>query len=275
MTASWPRPLPTVPFAPFVCSVAVAAAALPLAGCGEGDREGDPTETPALASTPSPSPLPTAAPRCEAEEVRCEDQLILDLGLVEGVTSAGALTTTREGATFMTKVDATAGGFGASADNPWIYLRFTQGGAERVDVDDLDALESTDWHVAFKRYLIRLNSGTSGPSCVTASPVDGAFDDVAAVPSGASFAEEDFYDDGCALVADDKGLGSADVRLGAWWGYNGCVNTTGQVFLIQLPSGEVVKWEALSYYEEGQATCNAEGTPGKGSANFLTRWAFL
>ena len=49
-------------------------------------------------------------------------------------------------------VDATAGGIMDAPTNPWIYLRFTPEGLRKVEVDDLQALESTDWDIAAKRF---------------------------------------------------------------------------------------------------------------------------
>lgn len=70
-------------------------------------------------------------------------------------------------------IDATAGGFGNSADDPankWTYFNFDT--ARVVDLTDAQADESTDWHVAFKRVGVRINGGSSGPGFVSGALVD-------------------------------------------------------------------------------------------------------
>lgn len=99
----------------------------------------------------------------------CTDQMILDLGLVDGTISAGGVTNAADGAGWASTVDATAGGITEASNNPWIYLRFTSEGLEKIEVDDLQALESIDWDIAAKRIGIRLNSGVSGASTVAAA----------------------------------------------------------------------------------------------------------
>src|SRR6478609_8132178 len=75
-----------------------------------------------------------------------------------------------DGTDYVTSIDATAGGFEEASKNPWVYVKFTEDGAVRVDIDDESALESMDWDLAAHRFKLRLNGGTSGPSCVGAMP---------------------------------------------------------------------------------------------------------
>lgn len=70
-------------------------------------------------------------------------------------------------------IDASAGGFGAAADDPtnkYTYFNFDRG--EVVDLSDSDAETSNDWHIAFKRTNIRLNGGVSGPAEVSGAVAD-------------------------------------------------------------------------------------------------------
>lgn len=226
-------------------------------------------------SDPTDEPIDTAV--CtEPTPVPCEDALYLDLGLQDFVAE-GAVSTTADGDVFLTSVDASAGGFGNSANNPWVYVRFTPDGAEKVEIDDEAALTSLDWDMAFKRFIVRLNSGSSGPSCVGAAPfLSRTFDELTEVPAGTRFVEDDYYTADCTIINDSSGLpNSPQVAMGPWWEYPGCVATTGVPFLVQKADGSVFKLEVLSYYESNQEVCNTQNSPGVGSARLSMRWQFL
>lgn len=234
-----------------------------------------------LGACPEPSStLPTDEPAtavCDTPtEVACEDALYLDLGLQDEV-SAGAVSSTADGAGFITQIDATAGGFGQSANNPWVYIKFTASGAEKVEIDDEEALTSMDWDLAAKRFIIRLNGGSSGPSCVGAAPfLSRTFDDLDTVPEGTRFVQDDYYSSDCTIINDSSGLpNSPQVVMGPWWEYTQCVKTTGVPFLVQLADGKVVKLEMQSYYATGQEGCNTNDQGGEGSGNLTMRWAFV
>ena len=213
----------------------------------------------------------------EPTPVSCVDAIIADLSLQDDLVSEGAVTNTTDGEDFVTSVDATAGGFQNAANNPWVYIRFTESGAERVDLDDETALESMDWHVAAKRYNIRVNSGSSGPSCVAAATMlDTEYASIGEVPSGLQYFEDDFYTPDCTLINDSSGLpGNPQTALGAWWSYPGCVATSGTPFILQLDDGHIVKLVVEAYYGEGQEGCNESGTPGSESARLTWRWTYL
>lgn len=242
-------------------------------------------ETTPDATTPEPdagtpdmlAPDMAVGPLCEAAAPACIDQMILDLSLHDDKVSDGEVTTTRDGEDFLTVVDATAGGFGQSANNPWVYVKFGPDGATRVDIDDETALESMDWDMSLRRFIVRLNGGDSGPSCVGAmSFLERAYEDVDAVPEGAEFLVDDYYTDDCTIVNDSSGLpDSPQVVLAPWWSYPGCVATTGVPHLIKLADGTVIKLVVEQYYQDAadQASCNA-GTPPDGavSAMFTLRW---
>lgn len=210
------------------------------------------------------------------DDVPCEDAIILDLGLVSGSVSAGAVTNTPDGGGWTTAVDATAGGIVDAPSNPWIYLQFTDDGLQKIELDDIEALTSQDWDIAAKRFGIRLNSGSSGSGCVTvATIVDDDYDSLDAVPDDATFRAEAFYDDSCGLVDDGSGAGGANYALTPWWFYPGCVGVSYVPFVIETGEGRHVKFMVESYYESGQAECNDSGAMGSGSANFTWRWAYL
>ncbi len=211
----------------------------------------------------------------EPTEVACVDEIISDFSLHDDKTSKGDVGNTESGGVFSSTVDASAGGSSASSKNAWTYARFTADGLEKVEIDDETALDDMSWHIAARRYIVRLNSGASGPSCVGATEVSGGFDEVMTAKD--EFGLEDFYNADCELKEDNSGLpGSPAVQLGAWWKYTSCVETTGQVFQLQLDDGQVLKFTIDAYYAgAGQAECNDAGSTSEESAIYTWRWAFL
>jgi hypothetical protein len=222
------------------------------------------------------TPATGGADGCALVEVPCLDAAIEDLSLHDDKVSDAAVDSTRDGADWISVVDASAGGTMAAPMNPWVYLRFADDGLQRVDVDDLSATERGDWDIAAKRYGIRVNSGSSGPSCVTVAAPGGDYAGVTAPPADDAFAVEDYYDDACTLVEDGAGLpGNPDFRMKSWWGYAGCVTTTGTPFVLRLADGRALKLVVEAYYEPGQEDCNASGAMGRGSGIMTWRWSFL
>ncbi|MGC6508836.1 MAG: HmuY family protein [Myxococcota bacterium] len=208
--------------------------------------------------------------------VSCEDDLILDLGLQDSV-SDGNVSTTNDGGDFLTYVDATAGGYQNSASNPWVYVKFTHQGAEKVEISDEDALQSANWDMSLKRFLIRLNGGSSGPSCVgSAVFFEQSYETLTEAPQGVSYVLDNYYTTDCSIINDSSGLpNSPQTAMSPWWEYPGCVATTGHPFIIQLANGELIKLVVEAYYAENQDECNSTGAMGSGSANFTMRWQYL
>ena len=220
----------------------------------------------------------TIDPVCsEMVEPSCVDSLILDLSLHDDMVSSATVSSSQDGSDWISGVDASAGGYQNAANNPWVYVRFTDDGLERVDIDDETALESMDWDMALRRFIIRLNGGDSGPSCVgAASLLEGDYSSIDAVPEGIIFAPDQYYTSDCTIINDSSGLpNSPQVVLGTWWEYPGCVKTTGIPQLIQLANGRVLKLVVETYYGLGQEDCNTNGTPGEYSGQIQLRWQFL
>lgn len=246
-------------------------------GAPVGGAGGSGGQVVADAGVPDAALPDAAAPACGAPPA-CVDQMILDLSLHADKVSEGAVTTTRDGDDFLTVIDATAGGFGESDNNPWVYVKFRANGATRVDIDDETALESVDWDMSLRRFIVRLNGGDSGPSCVGAvSLLEKTYEQIDTVPEGLDYLVDDYYTDDCTIVNDSSGLpGSPQVVLAPWWSYPGCVSTTDVPHLIRLANGTVIKLVVDQYYEDpvAQATCNAEGMAPQGavSAVFTLRW---
>ncbi|MFO0590071.1 MAG: HmuY family protein [Polyangiaceae bacterium] len=221
----------------------------------------------ALCTTPTP--------------VACEDQVILDMDLQKPVTP-GLITNEADGAGWKSGIDATAGGAFASTPDSYTYGKFTDAGLTKVDLGDQDAIGSMDWDIAFRRYVARINSGDSGPSCVQAAPVPGGkkYEEVTALPDSLSYHADDYFTDTCDFIPDGSGLmNSPATALSAYWSYPGCVKMSGQVFVLELASGRHVKLIVDDYYSPDiQTQCDTTGSVpmgNTGSANFIVRWSFL
>jgi hypothetical protein len=224
----------------------------------------------------APSPVCT-----EPTDVPCEDQVFLEMNLKDD-PAPGDIENEPEGTGFHTSVDATAGGAFNPDPHSYVYGRFTEDGLEKVDISDEESIESMDWDIAFRRYVIRINSGNSGPSCVGATrmPGEGDYDATTAPPDGATFRGDEYFTDSCEIIADGTGLpNSPATALSSFWSYPGCVQMTGYVFVVQLADGRLVKLIVDNYYDdESQAQCQKTDTAPKGengSGSIQLRWAFL
>lgn len=237
------------------------------------DKDGD-DSTP----TPDDSSVPTEV--CtEPVEPTCVDEMISDLSFQDEDINEDEVSTETDGADFVTFIDASAGGYGQETRHAWQYIKFTDAGAESVDMTDEDALESMDWDLSARRFILRLNGGSSGPSCVGAAVMgEGySYETLTEVPAGIQFAVDDFYTDDCTLINDSSGLqNSPQTVLSPWWNYSTCVETSGQPFLIQTSSGRVLKLVVENYYDgEGQVECNESGSTREPGGYYRIRWQFL
>ena len=270
---------PVTPGTPSDGGSAPDAAAFPDAAAADAD-------SPDVDTTPDAEPLDSGvAPdsgmgnMCPATEVPCQDESIQELGLFRA-PNAATITNTATTGGFLTQIDATAGG--ATPTRSYVYVRFTEAGLERVDVGDEAAFTSTGWDMAMRRFVVRLNSGVSGPSCVTARRAAPAlsFDEIDTLPTTPARVEEYMTPaPACALVSDGSGLpGSPGVALQSFWEYPGCVKMTGNVYVVSLADGRHVKLQVLSYYSlANQLLCDTESRVNmpSGSGALRIKWAFL
>ncbi len=230
---------------------------------------------------------PTVNPVCVSKVAPpCQDQAILALDLKKPV-APGLITSSAVDGGYVSVVDATAGSDGLSpVTDSFVYGKFTSAGLTKVAVGDEAALDSMDWDIAFRRYVVRLNGGPSGPSCVGASalPVGTSYDALAAVSSGAGYAVDAYYADtpaACTFVADSAGLGTSPATaLSSYYQYpNQCVQMTSRVYAVQTADGHHLKLTLDGYYfpVSAQVYCNTYGSKqgGSVSATLTLRWAFL
>ncbi len=124
----------------------------------------------------------------------------------------------------------------ASSPINFVYLNLADGGSL---VSPSDPGASTDWHMAFRRYTVRLNGGVAGPGAVagfntgnnahlsaeevtalTAADGEAAFAAVtdADIPAASSFAEDLLVpDDGSTWFRFDPRVGNIVANPGAAW----------------------------------------------------------
>jgi HmuY protein len=165
---------------------------------------------------------------------------------------------------FTTTVDASAGGSSGQGEQPFVYLDLDAAeGAVRVDIDDVAALESEEWDIALKRFVIRSNSGDSGPAdaeVATLQAEELTFDND--VPSD-RFADDDWSSADCALEAD--ATGGPRTRFSNWYRVQaGRFEPQPVVHLVRLASGRYAEIDVLTYYGD-------EADPDK-SGVYELRW---
>lgn len=235
------------------------------AGRGGGDSD----------AAVGPEPICT-----EPIAVPCSDQVIQQMSLQQD-PAPGIITNEVNGEVFVSHVDATAGGAFATTPDAYVYGRFSEAGLEKVGISDYAAIDSMEWDIAFRRYVVRINSGHSGPSCVTAARLPGTpvFGEVSEVPEG-PYKTDEYFTASCEIIPDGSGLpNSPATALSSYWTYPGCVQMTDNVYVLELASARHVKLTVESYYEPGvQEQCDTtDAVPqgDTGSANFVVRWAWL
>jgi hypothetical protein len=245
-------------------AVVATACDAPAASEGEGEGEGE-----------------NLGPTCtEPAVVDCEDEVFIALTMDLNANAPGLIDSTPVDGVFEVDVDARAGGFGGTQG--WVYGSFTDDGLLKVDISDIDSLGSMDWDIAFRRFVIRVNSGYGGPSCVTAArtAADTDFDALAAVPADLRFNTEEFMSDpeGCTVISDGSGLpDSPGVVLQNWWTYPGCVATTGNVYVLSLKDGRRLKLVVTQFYagDGAQDSCNDLSQTAGESGRIKLRYAFF
>lgn len=232
----------------------------------------------------APVEEPPSGPVCtEPTEVACPAELTEALALTAGAVSPQNITNERDGDGIKSVVDARAGGLTADPRQPYLYARFTNGGLEKLELDDEQALTSMDWDIAFHRYIVRLNGGSSGPSCVAAAHLpDADYDSLATSPDDEAFITDEQMTSSCAFRAESEAQDPANEQdfgaaLRRWYLYVGCVQTTNDPFVIRLSDGRRVKLVVTHYYADAaQAECNETDTSSHAGAGLLQlRWAFL
>jgi hypothetical protein len=168
----------------------------------------------------------------------------------------------REGA-FLTTVDASAGGQ-QSATQPFLYLDLdAEEGARAVAIDDVASFDSTEWDIALKRFVIRSNSGDSGPADEEVASVEG--EELRAedsVPS-ATFADDDWSGADCSLITDERG--GPRTRFSNWYQVEtGSFNPRPLLHVVRLGQGRYAEIDITTYYGD-------QANPSRGGV-YVLRW---
>lgn len=150
---------------------------------------------------------------CDWQTIAAEAWNLRESAVDEVVTALDV-----QGEGWRVSVDATLGGTAGAAASSWVYLDLTTG--TQLLLGDLEAQDSTDWHLAFKRTAIRVNGGESGPRGVYVVPWDAAWDELTEMPDvpRGSFRTDSFVDEDCALVTE--GRGTPATAFGTWFDYD-------------------------------------------------------
>ena len=214
----------------------------------------------------------------ELAEVPCIDQSITQLMLFDEPAPARVPEEEEIDGALETTIDATGGGL--TPNSSFIYARFTEDGFEQLDLGDEEAFESDAWQIAMRRYVIRMNSGVAGPGAITVARTAPKTDfyELDAEPDGLDYRTEEYFSESCDFVSDGSGIGAPATALASFWNYSGCLEMTGNVYVVALEDGRHVKLQVLAYYTpENQAICDETGkVPMPSGAGFLRiRWAFL
>jgi hypothetical protein len=255
----------------------IAIACSHAAACGDDDDDNHSHD--GGGSSGGAAPAPT-------REVECTDQSVSQLVLFTAPSPAQIKEESKEGKTFHTFIDATGGVTGSRLDvtQSFVYAHFTDDGLKRVDIGDENAFTSLGWDIAFRRYLVRLNSGVSGPGEVTGARTapNTEFASLDSVPEDLEYRTEEYFSPGeCEFINDGSGLpGSPGTALSSYWTYSGCLKMSHNVYVVavQYPKPRHVKLEVLSYYPPTkQAECESSSRVSSPSeaGNIRIRWAFL
>lgn len=215
---------------------------------------------------------------CMARPVECSDAAINSLDLKMDASPDG-LTNAADGTGWLSTIDSRAGGL--TPTQSYVYAKFGASGLEKVALGDQAALDSMDWDIAFRRFVIRLNGGDSGPSCTTAAALapGTTYDSVTSVPASLTYAPDNFLDrpPTCTFIDDGSGLGtSPSTALSDYYAYTTCVSMTGRVFIVQTKDNRHVKLLVTTYYSTvaQQSGCDMSGAGGTGGT-IRMRWQYL
>lgn len=199
----------------------------------------------------------------------CSGALRQTAGLVDEVATAQVIVLSEADDELELFVDATAGGLGNQDRNPWVYVSLSTGQA--VALSDLDALESTAWDLALKRFVIRTNSGDSGPGQGGALRVALPWASVNADTQGnRALPVESWFDEDCNLTVGDTG--DLVTTFTGWSEYDQATHVltpADAVYITAGGDGALYKVAVLDYYS------TATGAHGRVDGNYKLRVAKL
>lgn len=240
---------------------------LTFAGCSDDDDNNPTTDT---GGTVDQGLYPDLGlPPDLGEKEPCESEWVDAINPQDKV-STGAVSNTEADGVNTLKVDASAGGMNAAAQNPFVYISFGDG--SKVEITDTESKDSLAWDLALKRSTLRVNGGDSGTGQGAVAALTGTtLEALTSAPADNSFITDDFLDESCNILRDPinniRTALNGESTLALWYDYDmGSAQTVqpkDQVYVLKRADGSLVKFVIDSYYE------------GTASAQFTIRWATL
>lgn len=223
-----------------------------LVGCSSQPLDKDASEPGGSSSGGSSSDVPPTPPRCSAA-------LRQSLSLVDEASTADVSVLMGDDSDRTLYVDASAGGLNGQDENPWVYVSLAR--AEAVRITDIEALTSTAWDLAFKRFYVRTNDGDSGPGRGGALRVNLGWDQVSAATLGRQqLATETWFDQDCNLQLDDAM--EVVTTFTGWSEYDEAhhvLTAANVVFITAGADGKLYKVAILDYYSTPTGARGADG----------------
>ena len=200
----------------------------------------------------------------------CSAALRQSLSLVDEVSTADVSVLSKTGEDRTLYIDASVGGLEGQDTHPWVYIKLATGAA--VAVTDLDALKSKAWDLAFKRSVVRTNSGDSGPGEGGAIRIALPWDDVDASTLGNKvLPTESWFDAECMLELDASQ--NLITTFSGWSAYDEVDHVLSAapdvVFITAAADGVLYKVSLLDYFS------TPSGARGSVSGRFKVRTAPL
>jgi hypothetical protein len=187
----------------------------------------------------------------------CSAALRQAITLVDKVTPGNVTLLGETAGEKLIYVDASTGGIGGQDIQPWVYLSLRTG--KRVDLTDLEALNSTVWDLALKRAVLRTNSGDSGPGAGGAARVMQSYTQLSAANADTITLEvETWFDSDCTLLTDVTG--AVLTTFADWSLYD---ETTHQLtpapwpYVVRGADGALYKLAILDYYSKPDGSSGA------------------
>lgn len=186
------------------------------------------------------------------------------LGPIDSVSTGDVLELEPEGSSTVLFVDATAGGFGQSAQHPWVYLDLDTG--SKVALTDVTMDADTTWDLALKRPVLRTNSGHGGyAGSGGAHRVAKSFESVTLADVLGVVPTETWFDGECNLLVDQTG--SIATTFVDWYLYEDMsLSPKDETWIVRSgDGGTFFKVRILDYY------ATPDGGSGPTSARYRLR----
>jgi hypothetical protein len=200
----------------------------------------------------------------------CSAALRQSLSLVDDVSTATVSILSEAADERILYVDASVGGLNGQDTYPWVYIALATG--QVAPLTDLEALSSKDWDLAFKRSVVRTNSGDSGPGQGGAIRIALPWDDVDASTLGnKTLPIESWFDEECTLELDASQ--NLITTFSGWSEYDEAHHVLSAapdvVFITAAADGSLYKVAILDYFS------TPTGAHGSVSGRYKVRVAAL